>query len=729
MEHGEQNGPFSQEEEANNGTGRHSPLIGRRKLLASIGMAGAAVAAGGLLQGGIAGPAFARGSSVAHSVYGSQECANLRRCIPSTIYELRADTAPRTDAVYVITDTGQEGHFIHDPLDTTSPDNTGTILVTYNGARFKRILESPFINVTWFGAQPDGSADATEPIQAADSVAAALSKSVYFPEGTYSAYGLQITTSWLADGQAVIENNSPTSYLYGFVQMANKDGLKLEGLTFDGGVSADPPQWTSSNYNAFTGGLACFLYNCDHILIVNCTFRNSLRSPLRIEKCSSVTVVQCTMRRGRGTFGDGVYVSGSDHIRFERCLSEDYTRIGFVSEQSSSHISYVDCYAKNGHDQSKLYGGTEYNAGYWAENSEHVRYTRCVAENNTQYGFTVTPGTNRPHLTETAPFVLESCIAINNRTGIYASDGVKNRYSVRCSGCSVFGSSIGIWVMPYHADDTVTLDHCHIQVVAAPGHNALGVQIIGDESTASVRISHCTFDREGVDPAFLASKTQISGDIILNLNSNIDLNVERCACANASTPVVLKVQNGTPAVNVSHCAIAVPVLADFREARFESCRFFSGTHSFGSASATGDLHFADCDIQGGMEIGTTGRIRFHDVRCRLTGSQNIGIARTVENKDILAQFTDCRFEKDVASSDYIVRIQEDGTIKPTALFHGCVFYNTNGTSTSTHSFIWVVRSGTPSLYANCYSDNTVSNLLKVDTTLSAPAGNTALDLQ
>lgn len=57
-----------------------------------------------------------------------------------------------TNTTYFVTDAGKEGQFILDATDTTSPDNSATVLVTQAGSiRFKRIITNNFYNARWFG--------------------------------------------------------------------------------------------------------------------------------------------------------------------------------------------------------------------------------------------------------------------------------------------------------------------------------------------------------------------------------------------------------------------------------------------------------------------------------------------------------------------------------------------------------------------------------------------------
>lgn len=161
--------------------------ITRRTMLASLGITGAVLAAGGLNRFGEAGTVSAQ-----WGVYGSgngdkesetrpKELMALDYCTAVSIAGLRAMTDPDPSWIYYVTDQGQEGHFYYDAADLVSPDdNAGTVLVGATGARFKRIVQGE-ANVRWFGAKGDGQADDTVSIQAALDTGLG----VYVPEGRY----------------------------------------------------------------------------------------------------------------------------------------------------------------------------------------------------------------------------------------------------------------------------------------------------------------------------------------------------------------------------------------------------------------------------------------------------------------------------------------------------------------------------------------------------------------
>lgn len=82
--------------------------------------------------------------------------------MPFVIYsiaDLKKNTTPDSHSLYFVNDIGREGFFRYDPLDTTTANNDGTVIVSTSRARFKRIMVDEGIDVKWFGAKGDGSDD------------------------------------------------------------------------------------------------------------------------------------------------------------------------------------------------------------------------------------------------------------------------------------------------------------------------------------------------------------------------------------------------------------------------------------------------------------------------------------------------------------------------------------------------------------------------------------------
>ncbi|MFD0717515.1 right-handed parallel beta-helix repeat-containing protein [Paenibacillus sp. GCM10027626] len=181
--------------------------VSRRKLLAAIGMAGVAAAAGKVLPG-LASAHGVEDVTVAGSVYEGAagkgkipqiKAANL--VVSTMIHELRNSTDIEQDYLYFVQDQGQEGPFMVDPADTVSADNTGTIIVAASGARLKRMVADDMIDVCWFGAKGDGTTDDTEAIRRAIDFASTAHQDgsiLYFSSGKY-----RITDGFLLTGQKV----------------------------------------------------------------------------------------------------------------------------------------------------------------------------------------------------------------------------------------------------------------------------------------------------------------------------------------------------------------------------------------------------------------------------------------------------------------------------------------------------------------------------------------------
>ncbi|WP_158302214.1 right-handed parallel beta-helix repeat-containing protein [Paenibacillus mesophilus] len=211
----------------------------RRKLLATIGATGVAT----LLYKASVGATSGMEPSVLEATYSKGKSGPkwlaTEICVSTTVSELRAETSPEEGIAYYVTDPGKEGFFLYDPLDSASTDNTGTVLVSTSGARFKRIVEQSFVNVKWFGAAGNGTTDDTAAINAAIGDG---NVTVYIPEGTYMVRADATSVGQLNAGIQAKDNTtiviSPSAVLkafpsatprYTIINIFGKTNVTIEG--------------------------------------------------------------------------------------------------------------------------------------------------------------------------------------------------------------------------------------------------------------------------------------------------------------------------------------------------------------------------------------------------------------------------------------------------------------------------------------------------------------------
>ncbi|MFD2569141.1 right-handed parallel beta-helix repeat-containing protein [Spirosoma soli] len=97
-----------------------------------------------------------------------------------TIAETRQYNEHQVPTSIRITDPGMEGVFKLDAGDRTTPDNMGTVLVTVNGARYKRAFTGPGI-ATWFGVTTSDDDIGPELQNAVNAV-----DNLVIPDGSYT---------------------------------------------------------------------------------------------------------------------------------------------------------------------------------------------------------------------------------------------------------------------------------------------------------------------------------------------------------------------------------------------------------------------------------------------------------------------------------------------------------------------------------------------------------------
>lgn len=329
------------------------PMLSRRKLLASLGMAGAAAVMYGAAFGRASGDG---GSSVTGSVYGLtgygnpdslfekiKRLAALQYVVPATVAELRSMTAPDASFVYLVTDKGQEGHFVVDPDDHTTADNTGTVLVAASGARLKRLLESPYLNARWFGAKGDGVTDDMAAIQNAINTAFALGGgTVFLPKGTYivspsgsTKINLRDNVHVLGEGTASVIKVKDNAGDYGMIFGAASSGVPLRNVRISNlRVDQNPQNNLTCNVDLrrkdqYFWQFVIGLYNYENVFVDNVAFDPTCginTITMNNERGNNASVANCrfnfVMAKSDDPAGydnSAIYLNGRNHT-VSNCL-------------------------------------------------------------------------------------------------------------------------------------------------------------------------------------------------------------------------------------------------------------------------------------------------------------------------------------------------------------------------------------------------------------------------
>lgn len=125
--------------------------------------------------------------------YPTADAINSGIVYKRTIAQIRALSGFLSNTSFYTTDKSKEGNWYYDSTDTTSADNTGTILVTSDGKRIKRLFDNG-VSINWFGASISNTASQnTTAIQSAISWAMSNNGGkIRIPIGVYSVNPIHI---------------------------------------------------------------------------------------------------------------------------------------------------------------------------------------------------------------------------------------------------------------------------------------------------------------------------------------------------------------------------------------------------------------------------------------------------------------------------------------------------------------------------------------------------------
>jgi len=131
---------------------------------------------------------FAFSTLCAQRPVSGNQADSTPRSIGNTLSGFRSSRPSLENKVFFMTDPGKQGSFVADPEDRISPDDSVMTIVAPNGLRYKRVIEQNILNVKWFGAIGNGSADDWSAIQKGINYILSndhSGRTLYFPSGVY----------------------------------------------------------------------------------------------------------------------------------------------------------------------------------------------------------------------------------------------------------------------------------------------------------------------------------------------------------------------------------------------------------------------------------------------------------------------------------------------------------------------------------------------------------------
>ncbi|CAG5006494.1 hypothetical protein DYBT9275_03830 [Dyadobacter sp. CECT 9275] len=408
-------------------------------------------------------------------------------------------------------------------------------------------------NVKNFGATGNGITDDTEYVQAAINSASTVKNStVLFPEGTYLVSSIVIKTNIKGIGNSVIKKIKMPLNLFIFCNIKDVNEVTVNNLTFDGSVALD------SLGKPVEGSTPLLIYNCKNVDIKKCIFKNSPFGGLRVEACKNITVVNCKSLGSRGVFGDGYYFTGSNCVRVENCIADDYERIGFVTEANSYNFVFINCLAQNGKNSSILSGGIEYNAGFWYENSANITTIRCVAKNNTHRGFVATTGSEigAKIPDSSASFSYENCTSSNNPLGFAVSSFGKT-VRIYLNNCSALHCTTGFHATARDLNDRFDFSNCKVSLRPL---NSKSLNSVGFNWESPVAKNSDNYEKlplfnftdcyveylKPVNYAQLTDNANNNGDISTYAGGKAQISISGLSNSLTNHPTVIKARTGKP---------------------------------------------------------------------------------------------------------------------------------------------------------------------------------------
>jgi hypothetical protein len=145
----------------------------------------------------------------------------------SQVRAFTADLATANPRI-MLTNAGKEGVFYRDAADSVTVDNTGTVIVTSGGARYKRVFDG-YVLPHWFG---DGVGDGVTNNTTVLKAACALQRQVFLKKGAYLVNGeIPLHNNILFEKGAIVKVMS--GYSGTVFSVKSKKHLDLKNIYID----------------------------------------------------------------------------------------------------------------------------------------------------------------------------------------------------------------------------------------------------------------------------------------------------------------------------------------------------------------------------------------------------------------------------------------------------------------------------------------------------------------
>lgn len=253
---------------------------------------------------------------------------------------------------------GGGGAYQLDPIDTTSVDNGGTIVVAADGGRWK-LQHTGKVSLKQFGAKGDGTTDDTAAIVSAISSALAI----FLPNGSYVMTNTSFTTGMTLEGEDKFNTvilwkaNSAEANLFGFASFAGN--VAISNLTINSNFQN---QTDSTGYYGAIGGSFA---NGARLTLNEVAFINgrisdiNLSGPTGAGQFASVAIRNCLFTNGlvgnatraaqAVALSEGFAVDFSHNQMIQSTAPASYGRAGLVVQRipGSTSLSFATVSVKD----------------------------------------------------------------------------------------------------------------------------------------------------------------------------------------------------------------------------------------------------------------------------------------------------------------------------------------------------------------------------------------------